>query len=152
MNVAEGRLNKAGEAADEGNAEEVIEASEEYAKYAQFGEEIAAIAQMIGKDSSKVNELVAKATSLHLIALQDLNQTAPEQARISIQKAIEQTEMARESTIVALEKTGLSVPDISNGTNISSDFGSNSTNVSSDVDKVEENRSETEIEIPAGKP
>lgn len=110
MNVAEGRINKAKQAADEGDAEEATEAAEEYEKYARFGEEISAIAQQVGKDPSKVQELVAQATSIHLTVLEDVLQKVPEQAKAAIQSAIQKSEAGRESAVKALEERGLPVP------------------------------------------
>ena len=112
MNVAEGRINKAKQAAEKGDAEEAAEAAEEYEKYAQFGEEIAAIAQQTGKDPSKVYEIVEKATSIHLTVLEDVLQKVPEQAKTAIQSVIEVSKVVRESAIKALEERGLSVPSL----------------------------------------
>ncbi|ADE36099.1 DUF5667 domain-containing protein [Methanohalophilus mahii] len=120
MEVADNRLEKANESAENGDAEGVVEASEEYQKYARFGEEISDIAQEAGKDPSKANEIVAKATSLHLSVLEDVKQKVPEQARASIQDAIEQSEMGRESAKNELEERGISVPSISKDMNRSS--------------------------------
>ncbi len=110
MDVAEGRINKAKQSADEGNDEEAIEAVEEYEKYAQFGEEISAIAQQAGKEDSKVQEIVAQATSIHLTVLEDVLEKVPEQARASIQSAIQKSEAGKESAQKALEGRELPVP------------------------------------------
>ncbi len=116
IEAAESRINKAQESADEGDEEEVAEAIEEYEEYARFGEEIATIAEQVGKDSSKVNELVATATSLHITVLQDVLEKVPEQARASIQRAIQNSRMSRDSAVNALEERGLSVPEEAKGT------------------------------------
>ncbi len=115
MGVAESRANKAKQASDAGDEEEATEAAEEYEKYARFGEEISAIAQQVGKDPSKVNELVAKATSLHITVLEDVLEKVPEQAKSSIQRAIEQSQMGRDSAVNALEERGLPIPDEARG-------------------------------------
>ena len=110
MNVAEGRANKAKEAGEEGDEEKTIEAAKEYEKYARFGEEISSIAQQVGKDSSKVEELVAKATSLHITILEDVLEKVPEQAKTAIQSAIDISEIGRDSAVKALEEKGLPIP------------------------------------------
>ncbi|APH38115.1 DUF5667 domain-containing protein [Methanohalophilus halophilus] len=116
MEIADSRLKEANESAQEGNAEGVAEASEEYQEYARFGQEISAIAQEAGKDPSKANEIVAKATSVHLNVLEDVKQKVPEKARASIQDAIEQSEKGREAATSELEERGLAVPGISEDT------------------------------------
>ncbi len=112
MGVAESRLNKATQAADQEDEEEASEAVEEYEKYAGFGEEISAIAQQVGKDTSKVDELIAKANSLHVTVLEDVKQKVPEQAMASIERAIEQSKIGRDSAVKALEERGLPIPDV----------------------------------------
>jgi hypothetical protein len=112
MNVAEGRINKAKQAVEKGNAEEAAEAAEEYEKYARFGEEIAAIAQQTGKDPSEVHEIVAKATSIHLTILEDVLQKVPKQAKAAIQSAIEESKVGIESAIEALEERGRSISEL----------------------------------------
>jgi len=112
MNIAEGRINKARQAAERGDVEEVAEAVEEYKKYVKFGEEIAAISQQAGKDPSKVYEIVANATSIHLTVLEDVLQKVPEQAKAAIQSAIEVSKVGREFAIKALEERGLPVPSL----------------------------------------
>lgn len=111
MKIAEGRVNKAKQAAEKGDAEEAAEAVKEYEKYARFGEEIAAIAQQTGKDS-KVHEIVVKATSIHLTVLEDVLQKIPKEAKEAIQSAIEVSKVGRESAIKALEERGLPVPTL----------------------------------------
>ena len=112
MKIAEGRLNKAKQAAEKGNAKEATKAVKEYEKYARFGEEIAVIAQQTGKDS-KVYEIVLKASSIHLTVLEDVLQKIPEEAKEAIQSAIEVSKVGRESAVKALEEKGLPVPSLS---------------------------------------
>ncbi|MBM3200345.1 hypothetical protein FJZ53_05385 [Candidatus Woesearchaeota archaeon] len=115
MGVAESRANKAKQASDEGDEEKAGEAAEEYEKYARFGDEISSIAQQVGKDPSKVNELVATATSLHITVLEDVLKKVPEQAKSSIQRVIEQSKMGRDSVVGPLEERGLPIPDVARG-------------------------------------
>jgi len=110
MNIAQSRANKAKVAAEEGDEEKTIEAAKEYEKYAMFGEEISSIAQQVGKDSSKVEELVAKATSLHITVLEDVLEKVSEQAQSTIQGAIEASETGRDAAVDALEEKGLPIP------------------------------------------
>jgi len=112
MGAAESRVNRVKEAAEQGEEEEVAEAVEEYEKYARFGEEISAIAQQVGKDPSKVQELVAKATSLHIIVLEDVLQKVPEEAKSAIERSIETSQTGRDSAVKALEEGGLPIPDV----------------------------------------
>ncbi len=115
IEAAESRVNKMQEFAEEGDEEKVAEAVEEYEKYAQFGEEISTTAEQAGKDPSKANELVATATSSHITVLQDVLEKVPEQARASIQRAIENSQRSRDSAVSALEERGLSVPEEAKG-------------------------------------
>ena len=99
MQVAEGRAEKAREAAERGDGEMAIEATEEYMEYERFGQEISAIAQQVGKDPSKVRELVAKATSVHMTVLREVRDKVPEEARPSIEEAIEASEAGGDSAL-----------------------------------------------------
>ncbi|GAH53296.1 unnamed protein product, partial [marine sediment metagenome] len=99
----EGRLNKARVKADEGNTEEVEEALGDADKMFRFGEEISEIAQGLGKDTTTVEQLVAKATSAHLEVLAEIHKKAPEPARIAIENAIANSLVNRERVVEALK-------------------------------------------------
>jgi len=102
----EGRLNKARVKADEGNTEEVEEALGDADKMFRFGEEISEIAQGLGKDTTTVEQLVAKATSAHLEVLAEIHEKAPEPARIAIENAIANSLVNRERAVEALKNKG----------------------------------------------
>ncbi|HXG05737.1 MAG TPA: DUF5667 domain-containing protein [Nitrososphaera sp.] len=96
MQVAENRALKAREAADRGDSEMAVEAAGEYMEYERFGQEISVIAQQVGKDPSRVRELVANATSIHMIVLQEVRDKVPDEARSSIEEAIAASEEERD--------------------------------------------------------
>ena len=99
IDAAESRVSEAMEAANSRKYEEAIASSAEYEKYARFGEEISAIAQQMGKDSSKAEELIEKATSHHMTVLEDVRAKVPEEAKPYISMVIEQTQEGRESAV-----------------------------------------------------
>jgi hypothetical protein len=105
-NAAEKRLNKAKQDIEDEDAEEAKEAIEEFEKYASFGQEISEIAQGIGKDTTTVEQLVAKATAHHLEVLNDVYNKVPEQAKEAIQKAMTASETGRQQAIESLKEKG----------------------------------------------
>lgn len=110
MEVAYGRINRAKKAAEEGDGEEAAEAAEEYEKYARFGEEIASIAQQVGKDPTKVQELVANATSIHVMVLQDVYEKVPASAKPAIGMAMNASKRGHEAATEALRRAPIPVP------------------------------------------
>jgi hypothetical protein len=104
--AAEKRLNKAKQGAEDKDIEEVEEAVEEFEKYASFGQEISGIAQGIGKDTTTVEQLVARATTHHLEVLNDVYNKVPEQAKEAIQKAMTISETGRQQAVEALKGKG----------------------------------------------
>jgi hypothetical protein len=104
--AAEKRLNKAKQDAEEKDTEEVNETVEEFEKYALFGQEISEIAQGIGKETTTVEQLVAKATSRHLEILNEAYNKAPEQAKEAIKKAMTVSEIGRQQVVEALKEKG----------------------------------------------
>jgi len=106
-NAADKRLNKAKQDAEDDDAEEAEEAVEEFEKYAVFGQEISGIAQGIGKDTTTVEQLVARAATHHLEVLNDVYNKVPEQAREAIQKAMTVSEIGRQQAVEALKGKGV---------------------------------------------
>lgn len=104
--AAERRLNKAKQKAKDKDAEEAKEAVEEFEKYAAFGQEISGIAQGIGKDTTIVEQLVARATTHHLEVLNDVYNKVPEQAKEAIKKAMTASETGRQQAVEALKRKG----------------------------------------------
>lgn len=84
MQVAQGRAEKSRAAAERGDDSKAVEAAKECMEYERFGDEISEIAQKVGKDPSKVRELVAKSTSLSTSVLEEVKEKVREDARSSI--------------------------------------------------------------------
>jgi hypothetical protein len=89
LKAAEARLNRAKAKAEEGEIDETEEAIKEFEDQSKFGEEISQIAQGLGKDTTTVEQLVGKATSIHLEILAEVLEKVPEQAKPAIEKAME---------------------------------------------------------------
>jgi len=101
---AELRLAEAKEMAERGKLEFVDDLIEDYENDLERSNEIAEVAQQVGKDVTRVTELVAIATSIHLDVLEEVLQKVPEQAKPSIQKAIDASKRGNEEALNVLEK------------------------------------------------
>jgi len=106
LRAAEARLNRAKVKAEEGETEDVEEAVAEFENQHRFGEEISAIAQGLGKDTTTVEQLVGRATSIHLEILAEVYERVPEQAKSSIEKAMEVSVKGYEKAVEALREKG----------------------------------------------
>ncbi len=106
LKAAEARLNRARAKAEKGEMEEVEEALKEYEEQYKFGEQISQIAQGLGKDTTTVEQLVGEATSIHLEVLSDVYEKVPEQAKETIEKAMEVSAEGHKKAKEALEKKG----------------------------------------------
>ncbi len=95
--AAKSRLNRANT-----KVEEAKDEVEEFKKLETFGQEISSIAQQVGKNQSKVHELVANATSAHLIVLQQVYDKVPEEAKLSVEKAMNVSATGQEKALEAL--------------------------------------------------
>jgi ABC-type transport system involved in cytochrome c biogenesis ATPase subunit len=104
----EARLNRVRAGADEGDVEEAEDALKQFEDMARFGEEISQIAQGLGKDVATVEELVARATSIHLEVLAKVREQVPEPARAAIDRAMQESERGYERATEALERIGAS--------------------------------------------
>jgi len=102
----EGRLNRAKAKADENNTEEVEDAINDTGKLFKFGEEISEIARGLGKDTTTVEQLVAKATSIHLEVLAEVYEKVPEQAKPVIEEAMAKSIETRQRAVEALKAKG----------------------------------------------
>ncbi|MFC1915969.1 DUF5667 domain-containing protein [Chloroflexota bacterium] len=102
----EDRLSRARVKAEEGNIEEVEEALDDADKLFKFGEEISEIARGLGKDTTTVEQLVAKATSVHLEVLAEVHEKMPEQARVATENTIANSLRNRERVVEALKNKG----------------------------------------------
>jgi uncharacterized repeat protein (TIGR01451 family) len=103
LGIAEEKIKKV-EEVEEGDKEEISGIVEEYRDYMKFGDEISSIAKQVGKDYSKVQELVDKATSSHIIVLEDVLKKVPEQAKPAIQDAIRRASEGKDTTNKTLEE------------------------------------------------
>ena len=110
MNLAAmlGRLNRV--RARVGDVEAVEIALQQFEAMAEFGEEISRIAQEIGLNITKVEELVAKATSKHLEVLADVWERVPEQAQPAIERTMANLLIRHQKRVQALEGMGVEVP------------------------------------------
>jgi hypothetical protein len=110
MNLAamEGRLNRVRVTVQ--NAEAVQIALQQFEAMAEFGEEISRIAQEIGLNITKVEELIAEATSIHLEVLADIWERAPEQAQPAIERTMANLQIRHQKRVQALEQSGGEIP------------------------------------------
>jgi hypothetical protein len=111
MQAAEGRVNSARAAAQRGDESLALKAVQEYQRYSGFGEEISAIAVQVGKDHSKVNELVALATSRHITVLEEVMLRLPGEAAQRMESALEAARNGRDMAVEAMEDNGMLVPE-----------------------------------------
>jgi hypothetical protein len=102
----EGKLEQARLKAGENDIEKVEEALAQFEEFAKFGEEISAIAQGLGEDITAINDLVAKATSIHLEILAMVYEKVPEEAKGAIERAMENSAKGHEKATQAVEKMG----------------------------------------------
>ena len=100
---AELRLSEAREMADNGKPGFVDGLMEEYQSNLEKANEILKIAQQAGKDITKVSEIISIATSIHLDVLRDVLERVPEQAKLSIQRAIISSKKGNEEALSVLE-------------------------------------------------
>ncbi len=104
LKAAEARLNRAKAKTEEGEIDEVEEAVKEFENQYTFGEDISQIAQGLGKDITTVEQLVGKATSIHLGILAEVYEKVPEQAKPAIEKAMEVSVKGHEKAVESLKK------------------------------------------------
>jgi len=102
----EGRLNRAKAKADQNNTEEVEDAINDTEKLFKFGEEISEVARGLGKDTTTVEQLVAKATSIHLEVLAEVYEKVSEQAKSAIEEAMARSMEGHERAVEALKAKG----------------------------------------------
>jgi len=104
LKYAELRLAEAKEMVEKGKPEFVDDLIEEYEDSLEKANEISKIAQQLGKNVTKVAELVAIATSIHMDVLENVLEKVPEQAKPSIQRAIISSKRGNEEALNVLEK------------------------------------------------
>ena len=104
LKAAEARLNRAKAKAEKGETEDAEEAVGEFENQHKFGEEISQIAQGLGKDITTVEQLVGRATSIHLEILAEIYERVPEQAKPAIEKAMEVSVKGHEKAVQVLKE------------------------------------------------
>jgi len=104
LKAAEARLNRAKAKAEEGETEDAEEAITEFENQHKFGEEISQIAQGLGKDITTVEQLVGRATSIHLEILAKIYEKVPEQARPAIEDAMKVSLKGHEKAVEVLKE------------------------------------------------
>ncbi len=111
IEYAEERFAEALHLLDEGEDEKADEILQEYEEGLERGEEISEIAKGLGKNTTRVDELVAKATSIHLEVLDDVYKKVPEQAQGSIERVINSSIKERSESSADLKEKGVPVPE-----------------------------------------
>ena len=106
LKAAEARLNRAKVKAEEGETEEAEKAVKEFENQHKFGEEISEIAKGLGKDTTTVEQLMGRATSIHLEILAKVYEKVPEQAKPAIEKAMEVSAKGHERAVELLKAKG----------------------------------------------
>lgn len=106
LKAAEARLNRAKAKAEEGETDEVGKAINEFENQYKFGEEISQISQGLGKDTTSVEQLVGKATSIHLEILAKVYEKVPEQAKETVEKAMTVSVKGHQKAVEALKAKG----------------------------------------------
>jgi len=110
MNLAamEGRLNRVRTKAE--HMEAVEYALQQFEAMAEFGEEISRIAQEIGLNITKVEELIALATTEHLKELAEVWEMVPEQAKPAIENTMAGLLIRHQRRVQTLEQRGVEAP------------------------------------------
>jgi len=90
--------------------ETVEYALQQFEAMSEFSEEISQIAQEIGLNITKVEELIAEATSIHLEVLAGVYDNVPEQAQPAIEGAMANLQIRHQNRVQTLEQSGGEVP------------------------------------------
>ena len=102
----ENSLERARAKASDNVTEAVEEALNDAAESLKLGEEISAIARGLGKDTTTVEQLVARATAHHLEVLVSVSEKVPESARPAIEQVITRATEGRKQAVTALKEKG----------------------------------------------
>ncbi|MBS3748697.1 MAG: hypothetical protein KGY67_03255 [Candidatus Thermoplasmatota archaeon] len=100
--LAELRLAEVKEMVSKGKTEYITDLISDYEKNIEESTKLTEIAQQMGENTTKIRELVAIATSQHVSILEEILQRVPEQAKSSIQHAINASEQENERSLSAL--------------------------------------------------
>ena len=94
------------------HVEAVESALEQLETMAEFGEDISRVAQEVGKDEEKVEELLIEATSVQLEVLIGVWERVAEQARPAIERVMAKALIRHEKRVRALEQRGIEAPEL----------------------------------------
>jgi len=94
------------------HVEAVESALEQFETMAEFGEEISRVAQEVGKDEEKVEELLIEATSVQVEVLIEVWERVAEQARPAIERVMAKALIRHEKRVQALERRGIEAPEL----------------------------------------
>lgn len=108
LHAMEGRLERVRTGAD--NAETVEIALEQFEMMADFGEGISRVAQEVGTDAERVQELMARATLLHVEVLAEVWERVTEQAKEAVEVTMARALIRHESRVRAMGQMGMAMP------------------------------------------
>jgi len=103
MENIQNRLQRALEKASENATDEVENAIEDAEELRRFGQEISEIARGLSDNTTTVDELVARATAVHLEVMAQVHEKVPEPAREAIENAMANALENREQVIERLK-------------------------------------------------
>lgn len=108
VKLAETRLAEADQMVEKGKPEFVSQLTSEYEDNLQRANEISVAAQGVGRNVTRVRELVALATSVHQDVLRDILERVPDEAKPAIERALENSKKGQEE---ALSRLGEESPE-----------------------------------------
>jgi len=111
MDAIQERLERARQKASDNASGEVDEALNDAEEMYRFGEEISEIARGLGKDTTTVEELVAKATSNHIQVLAEVSEKVPEQGREGVENALANA-LSNRAAVIERLRTKAALGDI----------------------------------------
>lgn len=106
LKAAEARLNRAKVKSEEGKINEVEKAVKEFEGYHELGGEVSQIAKELGKDMTTAEQLVERATTIHLEILAEIYERVPESTKSTIEEAIRVSVKGYEQVLEALKAKG----------------------------------------------
>ena len=106
LRAAKDRLDEALEDAGAGDGEGALEALEAFEAVERFGEEISSLAQGLRTGATTVDQLVGRATSVHLEVLSEVLKRVPEQAKPAVERAIMESSKRHQAIVERLKERG----------------------------------------------
>jgi len=102
LHFAELRLSEAREMTERGKPEFVSDLTGEYEDNLDKSQEIAAVAKGLGRNVTRVEELVALATSIHIEVLEGVLEKVPDVAKPAIERALTTSSRGQEQALNSL--------------------------------------------------